>query len=186
MDIAVLKRQFTISDYRQMYRAGILAEDDRVELLDGEMYQMSPLGPWHIVVTNRLTKMLVHLVGDDAVVSVQNAIQLNDVSEPQPDIAVVHPRADTYTEQSIQASDVYLIIEVADTSLGYDRGQKLPRYAQAAIPEVWIIDINGRCIEQYSQPFEDQYKVLYRWVQQDSVTSTAVPRIRIHVHDIFR
>src|SRR4026209_134436 len=131
-----LRRQFTVHDYARMREAGILTEDDRVELLDGEIFLMSPLGPLHIAIVNRLNKLLMRQVGDDAILSIQNAVQLNDYSEPQPDVALLHPRDDYYNQALARPDDILLLIEVADTSLGYDRELKLPRYAASNIAEV--------------------------------------------------
>lgn len=184
--IATTRHQFTVSDYHRMIESGIFKENDRVELLDGEIYQMSPFGPMHIKLTNRLTKILVQQVGDDAIVSVQNTVQLNDWSEPQPDIAIVHPRVDSYDGELIQANDVYLLIEIADSSLHYDREEKLPRYASAAIPEVWIIDVKQHMIEQYTQPLEHQYTLLHRWLKGQTLTATTFPQIQITIDELFR
>jgi Uma2 family endonuclease len=169
-----------------MREMGILAEDDRVELLDGEIYQMSPLGPLHIALVNRLTKLLIQLAGDDAVVSIQNAIQLDDYSEPQPDIALVYPQADDYQHELARPQNIILLIEVADTSLGYDREEKLPRYAAAKISEVWIIDAKQQIIEQYTQPLQDQYTQIHRCLKGMGIGSTLMPNIQFTTDQIFR
>jgi Uma2 family endonuclease len=185
MTTLVARRHFTIHDYARMREAGILGEDDRVELLDGEIYVMSPIGPLHIALVNRLNKLLVTHVADDAIVSVQNAIQLDDYSEPQPDVAVLSPRADFYAHALPRPDDIYFIIEVADTSLGYDRDQKLPRYAEANIPEVWIIDVNQRTVEQYTRPSQGQYTQLNKILLGDTIQSFALPKITIATNTIF-
>jgi Uma2 family endonuclease len=186
MLVLPLRKQFSVIDYRRMYESGILTEDERVELLDGEIYQMSPLGPLHIVLINRLAKLLMTLVGDAAIVSVQNAIQLDDYSEPQPDIAIVAPYVDSYEDELPRPTDVLLLIEVADTSLHYDREEKLPRYATAQIGEVWIIDAKSQVIEQYSQPIGDQYTQLHRCLKGQHIQSLALPTIAFTTDRIFR
>jgi len=185
MTTTIARRHFTIHDYARMREAGILGEDDRVELLDGEIYIMSPIGPLHIALVNRLTKLLVTQVADNAIVSIQNAIQLNDYSEPQPDVVVLSPRGDYYAQALPRPDDVYLIIEVADTSLGYDRDQKLPRYAEASISEVWIIDVNRRTIEQYTRPSQGQFTQIHKILLGDTIQSLTLPQITILTNTLF-
>jgi Uma2 family endonuclease len=185
MTAVVARRAFTIHDYARMREAGILAEDDRVELLDGEILLMSPIGPLHIALVNRLNKLLIHQVGDDAIVSVQSAIQLDDYSEPQPDVALLSPRDDFYAQTLARPDDILLVIEVADSSLAYDRDQKLPRYAAAQIPEVWIIDVNQRLIEQYTHPSQGQYTQIIKALYKSTIQSVTVPGISISTDQIF-
>src|SRR5215204_7706797 len=133
-----------------MGEAGILHEDDRVELIEGEIVEMAAIGTRHFSCVNRLTRMLVMGVGDAAVVSVQNPVRLNEHTEPQPDITVIRPR--DYTESLPLPEDVLLLIEVSDTTLVYDRKVKLPLYARAGIREVWIVDLAGEVIERHTGP----------------------------------
>jgi Uma2 family endonuclease len=185
MTAAVARRAFTIHDYARMREVGILAEDDRVELLDGEIYLMSPLGPLHIALVNRLNKLLIQQVGDDAIVSVQSAVQLDDYTEPQPDIALLSSRDDFYAHALARPDDILLLIEVADTSLEYDRERKLPRYASANVPEVWIIDVNQRLIEQYTRPSQGQYTHLIKALYKSTIQSSTVPRVSLSTDQIF-
>jgi Uma2 family endonuclease len=180
-----LRRQFTVHDYARMREAGILTEDDRVELLDGEIYLMSPLGPLHIAIVNRLNKLLMRQIGDDAIVSIQNAVQLNDYSEPQPDIALLHPRDDYYDQALARPDDILLLIEVADTSLDYDRDQKLPRYAVSNIAEVWIVDVEQQVVEQYFQPLQGQYTQLTKILFGNALQSRTLPQIDLSTDQIF-
>ncbi len=113
---------------------------------------MSPIGPRHVAIVNRLNALLSRQVGDQAIVSVQNPIQLTDYTELQPDIALLRPRADFYARALPLPDDVLLVVEVAETSLEYDRDEKIPHYARAAIPEVWLIDAQGGTVTQYAQP----------------------------------
>jgi Uma2 family endonuclease len=154
MSAPTLRRQFTVRDYSRMRETGILTEDDRVELLDGEIYQMSPLGSLHIAIVNRLNKLLMRQVGDDAILSIQNSVQLNDYSESQPDVALLSSRDDYYEQALARPDDILLLIEVSDISLDYDRDQKLPRYAASNIAEVWIVDVDQQVVEQYLQPMQ--------------------------------
>jgi Uma2 family endonuclease len=160
-----------------MRETGILTEDDRVELLDGEIYLMSPLGPLHIAIVNRLNKLLMGQIGDDAIISIQNAVQLNDYSEPQPDVALLSPRDDFYAHALARPDDILLLIEVADTSLGYDREQKLPRYAASNIGEVWIIDVDEQLVEQFVQPLQGQYTQLTKILFGKPIQSKTLPQI---------
>jgi Uma2 family endonuclease len=186
MATPALRRQFTVHDYARMRETGILTEDDRVELLDGEIYLMSPLGSLHIAIVNRLNKLLMRLVGDDAILSIQNSVQLNDYSEPQPDVAILSPRDDYYDQALARPDDIILLIEVADTSIDYDRDQKLPRYAASNITEVWIIDVDQRVIEQYLQPMQGQYTQINKVLFGNSILSKTMHQIAFTTEQIFQ
>ncbi len=138
----VTRRRFTVHDYHRMGEAGILHEDDRVELIEGELVEMAAIGTRHLTCVNGLTRMLVRGVGDEAIVSVQNPVRLDEHSEPQPDLTVLRMR--DYRESLPVPEDVLLLIEVSDTTLAYDRGVKLPLYARSGIREVWIVDLRAR------------------------------------------
>ncbi|HEU4329179.1 MAG TPA: Uma2 family endonuclease [Roseiflexaceae bacterium] len=157
MAVQIARWQFTVSDYARMREIGILTEDDRVELIDGEVRPMTPIGPQHAAIVNRLNRLLAQQLGAPAIVSVQNPIQLDDHSEPQPDLAVLRSRADFYAQALPRPTDVLLLIEVADSTAAYDRNEKVPRYAAAGIPEVWLVDIAGLTLEQYTQPRNGRY-----------------------------
>ena len=131
--------RFTVHDYHRMGEAGILHEDDRVELIEGELVEMAAIGTRHFSCVNGLTRMLVRGVGDEAIVSVQNPVRLDEHSEPQPDLTVLRMR--DYRESLPVPEDVLLLIEVSDPTLAYDRGVKLPLYARSGIREVWIVDL---------------------------------------------
>ena len=141
-----------------MVESGILAEDDRVELIDGEVRQMNPIGSLHAAIVNRLTALLTNRLGDRAIVSVQNPVILNDLTEPQPDIVILRARDDFYKKALPGPEDVMLVIEVADSTLEYDRDEKVPRYAQMRIPEVWLVDVNDQQVTFYAQPGGDRYQ----------------------------
>jgi Uma2 family endonuclease len=185
MAVQVTRWQFTAADYERMVETGILAEDDRVELIDGEVIAMSPIGPPHAAIVNRLNALLNIQLAGAAIVSVQNPIRLNDYSEPQPDLAVLRPRDDFYAESHPLAADVLLLIEVADTSLGYDRDQKVPRYAQEAIPEVWLVDIDSKTIIQFAHPSLGGYHHQSTLARGQALVAHSIPDLEIAVDAIF-
>lgn len=152
MTVALTKRRFTADEYHQMADAGILTEDDRVELIDGEIVQMVPIGSHHGGGVNRVNRIFSHQFANSAVVSVQNPVRLNDFAEPQPDVALLRLRDDLYTLSHPTPGDVLLIVEVADTSVDTGRQVKVPLYARSGIPEVWLVDLNSATVTEYSDP----------------------------------
>ncbi len=158
MATEVLRRHFTVDEYHRMVQTGILSEDDRVELIGGEIFRMTPIGNRHASCVKRLNHLLLRALGDKAVMSVQDPIALSDTSEPEPDLALLAPRDDFYADRHPNASDVLLLIEVADTSVDFDRNAKLPAYARAGIPEVWIVNLEGDQVEIYRNPAPDSYR----------------------------
>jgi Uma2 family endonuclease len=168
-----------------MLTAGILSEDERVELIDGEVRVMSPIGPRHAALVDRLTRLLVLLCTPSAIVRVQSSIQLNDYTEPQPDLAVLQPRDDFYATAHPLAAEVLLVIEVADTSIAYDRDEKLLRYAMSGIPEVWLIDLNQQVVEQYTQPRNGQYRNKLSLERGDTLRAQSVLDLRLAVDSLF-
>ena len=179
------RRRFTVAEYARMVTAGILSEDDRVELIDGEVCVMSPIGPLHAAMVDRLTRLLVLQCAQEAIARVQSSIQLNDYTEPQPDFAVLQPRDDFYAHAHPLAADVLLVIEVADTSITYDREEKLPRYALSGIPEVWLIDLNQQVVEQYTQPRNGKYRTKLTLERGDTLSAQSVSGLRLAVDDLF-
>jgi Uma2 family endonuclease len=173
MSVELQRRRFTVDDYYAMADAGILHEDDRVELIEGEIIEMTAIGSHHAACVDRLTRLLVRQVGDEAVVRVQNPVRLSDLSEPQPDLALLRPRADFYAARHPVPADTMLVIEVAHTTLGYDRGVKLPLYAQTGIPELWIVNLDARVVEVYADPAAGRFRV------QEEARSDGVLRPRL-------
>lgn len=179
----VTRRRFTVYDYHRMGEAGILHEDDRVELIEGEIVEMAAIGTRHFTCVNGLTRLLVRTVGDEAIVSVQNPVRLSESNEPQPDLAVI--RARDYRRSLPTPEDVLLLIEVSDTTLAYDHNTKLPLYAQASIPEVWIVDLTGETIERHTEPSGDVYRHTERARRGETLTSVALPDIAISVDAVL-
>jgi len=164
---------------------GILSEDSRVELIEGELIEMAPIGGPHMAVVNRLTRLLVLAVGDHGVVSVQNPVRLPPHSEPQPDVAILNPPAGDATSAVPGPEDVLLIIEVADTTLVYDRTTKLNLYAKSGIAESWVVNLQSKCVEAYREPTADGYSRRVDFQLQDSVSPLVLPEISIAVAEIF-
>ena len=186
MAIAWKTRRFTVAEYHRMGETGILGEDDRVELLDGEIVEMTPIGPPHASVVLRLTQLFSSRVGQHAIVSVQNPIELTILdSEPQPDLTLLRPRADFYATQHPGPGDILLVVEVMDTSADRDRRLKLPLYARAAIREVWLVDLGAERIEVYRQPEPDGYRLTRLLRHGESTTVETLPDLTIRVDDIL-
>lgn len=153
----VTKKLWTIEEVLRMQETGILSPDNRLELIRGELIEMSPAGKRHVAAVARLNLYLIELLGRRALVISQSSIELDAFSAPEPDVAVLRFRDDFYAEAPIRPEDFILFIEVADTSLGFDRKAKGQLYAEFGIPEYWIVDLNGQCVEQYQLPGEEGY-----------------------------
>jgi Uma2 family endonuclease len=178
------RRLWTVDEYHRMGEAGILTEDDRVELIEGELVEMAPIGSEHIASSNSLNRMLVLAVGDHGIVSVGNPVRLTRRSEPQPDFAVLKPR-DYYRKTLPRPEDTMLAVEIANTSLDYDRKVKLALYARSLIPEVWIVNLAAEEVEVYRSPVADGYTSVTRAGRLDSLTIEAIPGVLIPVAGIF-
>ena len=181
---APTRRLFTVDEYCAMAEAGILSEDERVELIDGEIIIMPPIGEPHEHGTDWLNRQLNYLLYDRALVRVQESIRLNDGSLPQPDIAVVRLRPDHYRERPTPA-DVLLLVEVSDTSLDFDREVKLARYAAAGIPEVWIVNVRARHVEAYADPVDGTYRSRRVVTADGSISPLAFPDVSLAVADFL-
>lgn len=179
----VTRRRFTVHDYHRMGEAGILHEDDRVELIEGEIVEMAAIGTRHFSCVNGLTRLLVRNVGDEAIVSVQNPVRLDEQTEPQPDLTVIRPR--DYRESLPVPKDVMLLIEVSDTTLRYDHGVKLPFYARSGIREVWIVDLAGEIIERHTDPSGYSYRHTERVRRGDRIECSKLPDLALTADDVL-
>ncbi len=179
------RRRLTVNDYYRMAEAGILGEDERIELIDGEIIDMAPIGAEHTSIVNRLTRHFANCVGDRAIVSVQNPVRLDDGNEPQPDIALLRYRDDFYRNAHPGPEDVILIIEVADTSLRYDRDVKLPLYARHGIPEIWIMDMADKRLEIDRNPDGETYRERICPSGISGVAPAALPECALDLKDLF-
>lgn len=185
MPVQAPRRLFTVSEFYQMADAGIFSEDDRVELLAGEIVEMSPIGSRHASCVDRLARSLHQQAGSSLIVRTQSPIRLDDHSEPQPDIAVIRFREDFYRDAHPGPADVLLIVEVADTSVDVDRGVKGPLYARAGIPEVWVVDLSDRFVDVYQDPYRDAYRQHRRIGLRDRLTSVSVPVLSLPAADVL-
>jgi Uma2 family endonuclease len=185
MSVQLQRWTFTVHEYHRLAEVGILTEDDRVELIDGDIIKMTPIGSHHVACVNRLAATLIPRVGSVAIVSVQNPIHIDEYSEPEPDMAILMPRHDFYAESLAGAKDVLLIIEVADSFLDYDRTIKLSTYSRAGIPEVWIANLPADEIEAYSQLANGAYQKVRRAKRGDNLTPEKLPSLIIGVDEIL-
>jgi len=160
MEVEVSKKLFTVDEYYRMAEAGILTPEDRVELIDGEIIEMCPIGNRHAGCVNMAAEVLIGAFRGRAVVSVQNPLQLNNYTEPMPDVVLLKPREDRYRSKKSMAEDALLVIEVSDTTFLYDRNVKLKRYAKAGIGEVWIENLEKDLLLVFANPWEIPTKPL--------------------------
>jgi Uma2 family endonuclease len=163
-----------------MAAAGVFSEDDRVELIEGEIIEMNPIGSRHAACVGRLTKFLERLAGDRVIVWVQNPVQISNYSEPLPDVTLLKPRDDFYAHANPQPADALLIIEVADSSVEYDRDIKIPLYAEAGIPEVWLVNLPEGTVEIYAQLSDGVYQEIHVVKRGESLTPKSVPSLIIN------
>ena len=177
------RRLFTIEEYHRMAETGILRPDDRVELIDGEIFEMSPIGSRHMACVNNLNRVFVLGLGVRAVVSPQNPVQIPRYSEPEPDLAVL--RARSYKTLAPTTEDVLLLVEVAETSLRFDRTVKLALYARARVSEYWLIDANAESVTIYRQPADERYTDVRTVGGGDSLSPLAFPDLVVPVAHLF-
>lgn len=184
MATLLTRRKFTVDEYERMGQAGILGEDDRVELIEGEIVEMTPIGDRHAGTVRRLINMLSARAGGTALVDAQNPLRLGEHSEPQPDIALLAPRADFYTAHPTPA-DVLLLIEVAETSAEPDRRVKVPLYARGGVPEVWLVDLDGETVTVYRDPAPDGYRTERTVHRGETLAPAALPDLRVAAEEIL-
>ena len=181
MTIQLQYRQFTVADLDQMMTAGILAEDEHIELIEGQVIQMSPPGILHAACVDRLNKLFSRQVADEILISIQNPLTVNNILQPEPDVMLLAPRPDFYMRGRPTAADVLLLVEVSDSSLDYDRTVKLPLYANAGIPEVWLVNLPEQCIECYSDPVMQGYRLCERFFAGEVIHPDRVANVTVNV-----
>lgn len=185
MSIQVLKRRFTVEDYQKMGEVGVFKADENNELVAGEIIKMSPIGKRHAACVRRLDYLLNRQLGDRVIIDTQNPIQLNNLSQPQPDLVLLQPRPDFYEERHPQPSDILLLIEVSDTTIDFDQQVKIPLYCQSEIQEVWLIDLNQNIVRVYRIPTANGYQSIQFFTVEQTLTIGVFPEFNFNVNQIF-
>jgi len=185
MQIETTKKLFSVEDYHRMAEAGILGPDDRLELIDGEVLEMSPIGDRHAVAVNIATNRFAAVFGSRVFLSVQNPLRLNDHTELQPDIVLLKYRDDFYRDRMWTAKEVLLVLEVSDTTLRYDRMVKLPQFATAGVPEVWIESLAADELLVFRGLSDRSYSTALTFRRDDLVSTLAFPEVSFRVGDLL-
>lgn len=180
------RHRITVAEYHRMAEAGIFTEDDRVELIEGEIIDMAPIGSRHAGIVAKLGHILTRAVGETAIVWIQNPIALGSSSEPEPDVALLKPREDFYTASLPTGQDVLLVIEVSDTSSAYDRSVKVPLYARFGIPEVWLVDLPGGVIEVFQEPSPQGYRQIRKYYPGEELKPGLLPAVSLRVDELLQ
>ena len=183
--VQVNRRSFTVAEYERMGQFGIFSEGERVELVCGEILEMSPIGERHAACVGRLTQIITLLLLLSAIVWVQNPVRLDKYSEPQPDVAVLKPRADFYGQAKPTPADVLVVIEVSDSALELDQKVKVPLYAAAGIPEAWLVNLPEERIEVYSEPAGGEYRTVRSYARGRRLQSHALASLRLSVSKVL-
>ncbi|MEX2215203.1 MAG: Uma2 family endonuclease [Phycisphaeraceae bacterium] len=180
-----LSHRFTVTDVHRMVESGMFHEDDRVELLNGEVVDMPPPGPLHSEVIDRLIAVFSKLVPRQARMRVQDPVQLSDISQPQPDIVLIRPRAEGYADRHPGPKDIHLLVEVGDSSIRFDLEAKIPLYALAGVAEVWLVDVQRQMFVVHRKPRKDGYQQTPEFGIGDKVSPLAFPKLKVAVADIL-
>ena len=185
MESGPQRHRITAHDYHRLVEIGVLAPDARVELIEGEIIDMAPIGNDHQSIVDQLTRALVVTVGDRAIVRVQGSIRLSQWSEPEPDVVLLKPRPDFYRSEFALGTDTLLVIEVSDTTLRYDRDIKVPLYARHGVPEVWVVDVNGNALLVYGDLRDGKYERHVALERPATMPVTQLPGIDLDVAALF-
>jgi Uma2 family endonuclease len=185
MSVQMQRRLFTVQEYHLMGEAGILGEDDRVELIEGEIVQMAAIGTRHASCVKRLNRRFSVIPEDSAILGIQDPIQLTERTEPQPDVVLLQPRADYYETAHPIPSEVLLLVEVSDRTIDFDRDVKVPNYARSGIQEVWLWDLEVNCLEVYRCPTANGYTSMQKFERGEIVTPLAFPEFEVSVDFIL-
>jgi Uma2 family endonuclease len=187
VEVEPQRRRFTVEEFQRMGEAGIIAPDERVELIDGEVYEMTPVGPRHILAIIQLTRYFIKLLEDEFLVSPQSPVRIGEV-EPFPDIALLKPGPD-YRERLPQPEDCVLIVEVSDSSVGFDLHVKSRIYAAFSIPEYWVVDLTRNCVVVHQSPDGGpdggNYRQVTEYLRGESFRSSALREREIPVSDLL-
>lgn len=183
--LSVALHKFTVDEYMQMVELGVLAKEDRAELVDGVIMEMAPVGRPHGRRTHRVARLLGRLLPEDVEISVQSTIRLGDQTAPEPDIAILSPQASLDEENIPRPEGILLVVEVAGSSLRTDRGEKARRYAESGIPELWIFVLERDEIEVHRQPTPEGYADVQVYRRGDTLTIQGLPGIQFSADDLL-
>jgi Uma2 family endonuclease len=178
------RARISVELYHEMVATGALTKNDRVELIEGDLLTMAPIGSQHALLSMRITKLLVRGVGDTAEVAIAGPLNLGGFSEPQPDVMLLRPRAD-YGQRIAQSDDALLVVEISDSTLGFDQTAKLSLYARNGIAEYWVVDVAGKCIHVYRDPIDADYAERNEVSGNALISPRSLPQLRLKVRDIF-
>ena len=182
---AVRRKLFTVENFHAMDRAGIFGEDDRVKLIEGEIVHMAAIGSCHQAIVDRFTRLLVPPLGERAIVRVQGPVRLARITEPQPDLQLLAPRDDFYAAAHPSQADALLVVEVADTTLRFDRDEKSVIYARRGVRELWIVDVTGDCILVMRDPAIQGYRAVTTVSRGESLAPQAFPDLTVSVEELL-
>jgi Uma2 family endonuclease len=185
MGIALNRHHFTVDDFNFLHDQGKFKPEDRLELIEGEIFEMSPIGSFHARCVDFLSNTLVVLLFSKYIVRIQSPVILNDLNQPRPDIAVIRYQQDFYKHSHPKAADVLLIIEVSDTTVELDRNIKFPKYAAARVPEAWLVDLPAQRIEVHSGLQDKTYGMVKVYQRGEEVVSATMPGVKFSVDDIL-
>lgn len=186
MNAAIALRRLSVHDYHRMAESGILQPDERIELLEGQIIQMAAKGTAHRAAVTRIQRLFQAQIGDRVLICLQDPVQLDDYSEPEPDIAILVPDPLDYAEHHPTPAEVYLLIEVSDTTLKFDRERKAPAYARAGIQEYWVLDVNDRKLHVYRSPNQDGYQSETILAEELTIAPLAFPECVIAIKEMAR
>ena len=181
MSVQTQKRLFTVQEYHLMSEAGVFANHERVELIEGEIIQMAAIGTRHASCVKRLNRRFSVIPEEIAILGVQDPIQLTERTEPQPDVVLLQPRADYYETAHPIPSEVLLLVEVSDSTVNFDRDVKVPNYARSGIQEVWLWDLEANCLEVYREPTANGYTSIQKFERGEIVSPLAFPDFQVSV-----
>ena len=185
METEVAKKLFTVEEYHRMGEAGIFHPEARLELIEGEIIEMSPVGDRHIGCVNRATALFSARLAGRVVVSVQNPVRLSRYTEPQPDILLARPREDYYGGKRISPEDTLLVIEISDTTLRYDRNRKMPLYAKSGVSEVWIENLQEDLVLVYRKPGPETYSTSLTFHRGELISLAAFPEVLFKIEELL-
>jgi Uma2 family endonuclease len=178
-------RLFTAEEYQRLADIGVLGEDDRVELIEGRIVKMAPKNIKHAMATKRVNRYFTRLLGDHVVVGVQDPILLNDYSEPEPDIVLAAPPEEQYFDHHPTPGEIYLVLEIADSSLPYDRDVKCPLFARNKIIQFCLLNLQSRELEDYRNPSRNGYRSKQTYTEEESFNLVVFPEISVRVKDLL-